>query len=120
MALYAYRDLLRSARIAFQGDARLLTGARSQARASYENNRQLRPSSDEAAVAIKHANDVAKLLRENVVQGMQVEGSSEQERYQLRIHEYTERGDNDSIKQGGRGMGASTLLGGCCGADTAR
>ncbi len=110
MALHAYRDLLRSARIAFRGtlspkpiavfrtlasitsspgyrrltclagDSRLLSGTISQARAGYESNRQLPPSSDEAAAAVKHASDVAKLLRENVVQGEKMDGEG-QERY---------------------------------------
>ena len=63
------------------GDARLLAGARSRARASYENHRQLSPSSEEAATAVKHAHDVAKLLKENVVQGVRAEGGEEKERY---------------------------------------
>jgi len=33
---------------------------------------------------------------------------------ELRIHDYTERGDNDTVKKGGKGMGAA-LMGGCCG-----
>lgn len=64
-----------------QGDSRLLSGAISQARAGYESNRQLPPSSDEAAAAVKHASDVAKMLRENVVQGEKMEEGQGQERY---------------------------------------
>lgn len=33
---------------------------------------------------------------------------------ELRIHDYTERGDNDTIKKGGKGMGAA-FMGECCG-----
>lgn len=33
---------------------------------------------------------------------------------ELRIHDYTERGDNDTVKNGSKGMGAA-LVGGCCG-----
>ena len=65
------------------GDSRLLSGALSQARAGYESNRELQPASDEAAAAVEHASDVARLLRENVVQGRKVEGE-EKERYRER------------------------------------
>ena len=65
------------------GDSRLLSGALSQARAGYELNRELQPASDEATAAVKHASDVARLLRENVVQGRKVEGE-EKERYRER------------------------------------
>ena len=34
---------------------------------------------------------------------------------ELRIHEYTERGDNDSVKQAGKGTIATPISGGCCG-----
>jgi len=43
------------------------------------------------------------VLRQNVVQGEQVEsaaGPGDEQRYKLRIHEHTERGDNDSIRKG--------------------
>jgi complex III assembly factor LYRM7 len=68
------------------------------------------------APAISHAEEVAKILRENVVQGKRVDRDGE-ERYSecffvhgygsesrglmrtgLRIHEHTERGDNDTVK----------------------
>ncbi|KAG6991044.1 mitochondrial zinc maintenance protein 1 [Physcia stellaris] len=111
IAIHAYRDLLRSARIAFQGDTRLLTGALSQARSAFEAGRSTSPSGPEFEAQLKHAGDVARLLRENVVQG----ASSGEDRYQLRIHEYTERGDNDSIKQAGKSTLATPMSGGCCG-----
>lgn len=63
------------------GDSRLLSGAISEARAGFEGNRQLPPSSNEANAALKHASDVAKLLRENVVQGRKMEGKMDEERY---------------------------------------
>ncbi|KAF2431211.1 hypothetical protein EJ08DRAFT_632506 [Tothia fuscella] len=108
MALAAYRHLLRSARIAFQGDLPTLTAARQSARDNFEQNRNLEPEASQTS--IKHAEDVAKILLENVVQGMKVEG--EESRFKLRIHEHTERGDNDSIKTAGKG-----LFGGkCCSA----
>lgn len=37
---------------------------------------------------------------------------------ELRIHDYTERGDNDTVKKGGKGMGAE-FMGGCCGGGAA-
>ncbi|KAI4249145.1 MAG: hypothetical protein L6R40_000603 [Gallowayella cf. fulva] len=69
MALSAYRNLLRSAKIAFQGDTRVLTSALVTARSNFESSRSLPPNSSEAQAAIAHAEDVAGILRKNVVQG---------------------------------------------------
>lgn len=75
MALAAYRHLLRATRIAFQGDFPLLHAARSQARAGFQSLSALDPSSEEAVKAIAHAEGVVDVLRHNVVQGKQTEGS---------------------------------------------
>lgn len=75
MALAAYRHLLRATRIAFQGDFPLLHAARSQARAGFQSLSSLDPSSEEAVKAIAHAEGVVDVLRHNVVQGKQTEGS---------------------------------------------
>ncbi|MCJ1305431.1 Mitochondrial zinc maintenance protein 1, mitochondrial [Hypocenomyce scalaris] len=105
MALAAYRHVLRSTRIAFQGlasqhtsprfpldsgsdihthiwilgDVRLLTAARHEARKDFDTNRSLSSSNPEAAAGIAHAEDVARILRQNVVQGEKV--SEEGEKY---------------------------------------
>lgn len=119
MALAAYRHLLRATRIAFQGiypsnnstgyqnartnlthagDIPTFQAARSAARDSFAQNRQLqRP---ESSASIQHAEDVAKILREQVIQGKAVEG--DKDRFKLRIHEHIERGDNESIKVAGK------------------
>ncbi|KAI4123846.1 MAG: hypothetical protein LQ347_005992 [Umbilicaria vellea] len=102
MALAAYRHVLRSTRIAFQEDIRLLAAARHEARKNFDTNRSLSSSSAQAAAGIAHAEDVARILRQNVVQGERVEEAGE--KYQLRIHEETERGDNDTVKTAGRGL----------------
>jgi len=94
MALAAYRHLLRSTRIAFQGVRPLLTAARQQARTGFLANASLRSEDPALAPAIAHAEEVAKILVENIVQG-KLEGGN---KYKLRIHEQTERGDNDTIK----------------------
>jgi len=107
MALAAYRHILRSTRIAFQGDIPTLTAARRAARDGFEQNRDLPP--EEKSKSIQYAEDVAKVLRENLVQGKAVEG--DESRYKLRIHEHIERGDNESIKTAGK----NTLAGvKCC------
>ncbi|KAI0427539.1 hypothetical protein F5Y09DRAFT_28124 [Xylaria sp. FL1042] len=105
-ALPAYRNLLRAARIAFQGDAPMLTAARQSIRQGFRANAALEPTSLEFPDAVKHAEDVAMILRQNVVQG-----KKEGDTYKLRIHEETERGDNESIKFPGTNLGAS---GKCC------
>ncbi|KAI5924615.1 hypothetical protein F4810DRAFT_664404 [Camillea tinctor] len=92
-AIPAYRNLLRAARIAFQGDNRVLTAARISIRDGFRANASLTPSDPNLPGAIKHAQEVASILRQNVVQG-KMEG----EAYKLRIHKDTERGDNDTIK----------------------
>ncbi|KAL5115750.1 Mitochondrial zinc maintenance protein 1, mitochondrial [Pleosporales sp. CAS-2024a] len=79
------------------GDMDTLFAARAEARKKFESNRSLAPGSDELSQQITHAQDVAKCLRENVVQG---QATDPQGPYKLRIHEHTERGDNDDIKKG--------------------
>ncbi|KAL2062157.1 hypothetical protein VTL71DRAFT_6423 [Oculimacula yallundae] len=94
MATSAYRSILRSARLAFEGDTHLLQAARNQARQTFQHNASMSLDDPAYAPAIAHAVEVAKILKENVVQGR----LGENDRYKLRIHEHTERGDNDTIK----------------------
>ncbi|KAG6009362.1 Mitochondrial zinc maintenance protein 1, mitochondrial [Claviceps maximensis] len=110
MALAAYRNLMRAARIAFQGDAPVLAAAQQQIRTGFRQQASLSASDSTTQNAIQHAQDVAQFLRANVVQGKRVDG--EKDMYRLRIHEHTERGDNDSIKVAGKGAIGG---GGCCG-----
>ncbi|KAI1077779.1 hypothetical protein F5B20DRAFT_252846 [Whalleya microplaca] len=93
MALPAYRNLLRAARTAFHGDERVFNAARSSIREGFRANAALAPTDPEVPGAIKHAEEIASILRQNIVQG-KMEG----DRYRLRIHEETERGDNDTVK----------------------
>ncbi|KAI2470704.1 hypothetical protein F4781DRAFT_166100 [Annulohypoxylon bovei var. microspora] len=93
MALPAYRGLLRAARIAFQGDERVLNAARSSIREGFLVNASLGQTNPELPSAIKHAEEIAAILRQNIVQG-----KKDGEIYKLRIHEDTERGDNDTVK----------------------
>ncbi|KAI1163848.1 hypothetical protein F5B18DRAFT_651174 [Nemania serpens] len=108
-ALPAYRNLLRAARLAFQGDGTMLTAARSSIREGFRANAALEPTSPEFPAAVKHAEEVATILRQNVVQGKREEGDL----YKLRIHEETERGDNDTVKFSGQTL--STAGGKRCG-----
>lgn len=94
MALAAYRHLLRSTQIAFQGDLPLLHAARREARNGFRKNSAMLLEDPALANAIAHAEEVAQILKQNVVQGKQ-EGDN---KYKLRIHEHTERGDNDTVK----------------------
>jgi complex III assembly factor LYRM7 len=112
----------------YAGDHSLLLSARHQARSSFALNTSLLTSSPEATAQITHAEDVAKILRQNVVQGQKLGGDGDKYRKfgygmsyddfslscaELRIHGETERGDNDSIKMAGKEVGA--YPGGCCG-----
>ncbi|KAG6355466.1 hypothetical protein INS49_003428 [Diaporthe citri] len=69
MALQAYRSLLRATRLTFRGDERLLTNARDQIRAGFREKAALSPSDPAVAPAVQHAQQIAAMLRENVVQG---------------------------------------------------
>ncbi|GAB0137843.1 hypothetical protein EsDP_00006096 [Epichloe bromicola] len=110
MALAAYRNLLRAARIAFQGDAPVLAAAQQQIRQEFGQKANMSSSEPMVQDAIQRAQEVAHFLKANVVQGKKMDG--EENMYQLRIHEHTERGDNDSIKVAGQGTLGG---GGCCG-----
>ncbi|MCJ1425851.1 Mitochondrial zinc maintenance protein 1, mitochondrial [Sticta canariensis] len=117
MALAAYRNLLRSTKIAFQGDSRVLHAARQSARQNFNEHRLLAPSSAEAEARIAHAEETALVLRRNVVQGERVDGTEagvgvDGGKYQLRIHSEIERGDNTTIKRGGGPKGQ--IIGECC------
>jgi complex III assembly factor LYRM7 len=72
---------LRSAVVAdiCKGDLNTLVAARHEARKNFENNRGLVPESEEYSKQITHAEDVAKFLRENVVQGQALD--KDQEKY---------------------------------------
>ena len=68
-----------------EGDIRTLLAARQNARDGFEKNRDLVPGSEEAAEKIHYANDVAKILRENVLQGRPVEGA--ENRYRTHVQD---------------------------------
>lgn len=74
----------------------MMHAARHQARGGFEKGRSLDPASKEATGAIEHAEGVVEVLTKNIVQGQQVEGRSDT--YKLNIHEHTERGENDTVK----------------------
>ncbi|KAJ5550600.1 Complex 1 LYR protein [Penicillium sp. DV-2018c] len=96
----AYRQLLRSTRIAFHNDLPVLAAARLEARNNFEKNR--RPAVD-TGMQINHAIEVANILRHNIVQGSRPQGD-ESAKWELNIHDEIERGDNDSIKVGGNNV----------------
>lgn len=58
------------------GDANVLSAARVEVRKNFETNRQLQTGSEELQKEIARANEVAKFLRENVVQGEATEGDN--------------------------------------------
>ncbi|EPQ66011.1 Bgt-3467 [Blumeria graminis f. sp. tritici] len=77
MALAAYRQLLRSIRIAFQDDITLLQASRMKARAEFDEKINLSIASPLYSTAITHALDVSRVLRENVVQGRRLKNDAE-------------------------------------------
>ncbi|KAI9652825.1 MAG: Mitochondrial zinc maintenance protein 1, mitochondrial [Alyxoria varia] len=77
----------------------MLNGARMKARRSFEESRNLQSDSEAVQQGVKHAEDVAKILRQNVVQGTK---AGEADQFKLRIHDDTERGDNENVKVAGQ------------------
>ncbi|WVO15781.1 hypothetical protein L204_103443 [Cryptococcus depauperatus] len=112
----AYREVLRSARITFQGDPARHHALLTALRATFSSptltpplppaseisapslsalpNAEENIGADEIVKRITEWKEVAKFLRNNVVQGVKTENGS----YKLRVHQHTELGDNASIK----------------------
>ncbi|TDL27589.1 hypothetical protein BD410DRAFT_825206 [Rickenella mellea] len=106
-ALSAYRNLLRAASDTFSGDGQVLQAFRAKVRAETIKGRvETDPVSYEANV--KHAQEVAAVLRRNVVQGVQVRSTAKSDDgkdvWRLRINEHTELGSNETIKQASCGL----------------
>ncbi|ODQ78457.1 hypothetical protein BABINDRAFT_162676 [Babjeviella inositovora NRRL Y-12698] len=88
-ALSAYRSAIRASKIAFNGDARMLQGARDAIRAGMAQE-----SKQPVEERIAHLEEVAKFVRQNIAQGI----PDETGRFTLNIHKDIELGDNDTIK----------------------
>jgi complex III assembly factor LYRM7 len=56
-----------------KGDSRTLLAARQSAREGFDLNRNLDPNDKAVTLGVQHALDVARLLRENIVQGKRAE-----------------------------------------------
>lgn len=67
--LATYRHLIRATGIAFKDDDTTLKSARKFARDRFRENKSLPAGSPQAAQGVEHAQGVATILRENVVQG---------------------------------------------------
>lgn len=69
--LSAYRYLLRSISLAFQGDTIVMTAAKKEARNRFDaGQKEVSPESPGAFAGIQEARDVGKFLRRNLVQGV--------------------------------------------------
>ena len=60
-------------------------------------------SSPEAEQKILEAEQVAVILRQNVVQGQKSDGEGEEQKYRIKIHKETETHDNDDRSMRGSG-----------------
>ncbi|KAE8349562.1 mitochondrial zinc maintenance protein 1, mitochondrial [Aspergillus coremiiformis] len=94
----AYRHLIRATRIAFHEDTRVLLAARQEARRKFDEHKRV---GIDTPMQINHAVEVANILKHNIVQGVREDGN-EAAKWELRIHDDIERGDNDSIKHAGK------------------
>ena len=61
------------------GDARILFAARSEARSKFESNRGSAFDSSATQQKIAEAEEVARILRQNIVQGEPIEGTKPEE-----------------------------------------
>ena len=59
------------------GDAPILSAAQAQIRNEFRQKASLDPSDDTVSAGIQHAEAVAKVLRENVVQGQKTQAGEE-------------------------------------------
>ncbi|KAE8377379.1 mitochondrial zinc maintenance protein 1, mitochondrial [Aspergillus bertholletiae] len=94
----AYRQLLRATRIAFHEDTRVLLAARQEARRKFDEHKRV---GIDTPMQINHAIEVASILKHNIVQGVKEE-DNEAGKWELRIHDDIERGDNDTVKHAGK------------------
>lgn len=74
-ALSAYRTLLRSIKLTFANDARMLTAAMTESRDIFRSRSHV--SGAEQDEHLKHAREIADVLRTNVVQGERISESEE-------------------------------------------
>ncbi|KTW30800.1 hypothetical protein T552_00512 [Pneumocystis carinii B80] len=93
--LSSYRNLLRAVNVAFKDDLQLLKTSKKQIRNTYYHDKDKNLSEEEIQKKIKHANDVASILRKNIVQG-RLNSSGH---YSLRIHHDTERTSSKIIEK---------------------
>ncbi|KAH3683562.1 hypothetical protein WICPIJ_005458 [Wickerhamomyces pijperi] len=109
--LRAYRDVLRAAKVAFNGDVKVLTAAREEIQRGFRNP-DLSLTEEER---LSHVEGVSKFLLSNIVQASK---EPEGAKYRLNIHEHTELGDNDTVfKNKGKQTlgGGNGQFAGCCG-----
>lgn len=71
--LSAYRYLLRSITIAFQGDVNTLSAAKKEARSRFGIGKKLSAESPQAWEGLTEARNVSRFLRQNLVQGVKDE-----------------------------------------------
>lgn len=113
-ALKAYREALRSTRIAFTNDIKTLNAARNQIRDEMKSPKSISNPKLDTVQRVELLEQVSKFLRHNVVQG--VKKNTVESRYTLNIHKETELGDNEEIKTKKSTLSAGAAAGGgCCG-----
>ncbi|ORX63064.1 hypothetical protein DM01DRAFT_1314804 [Hesseltinella vesiculosa] len=94
-AISAYRNLLKTQKQVFGNDLAAVEAARKETYARFMQNKN-EANTDVLEEKLALANQVATLLRRNVVQAESADGG---ELYKLHITKDTELGDNDSIKK---------------------
>jgi hypothetical protein len=67
----------------YTGDLPLLHAARAEARTNFRKNASLQPNDPAVAAAVQHAEEVAVILKQNVVQGKKLDGEGKEDRYSM-------------------------------------
>ncbi|CAO3610707.1 unnamed protein product [Cunninghamella blakesleeana] len=113
-AISAYRNLLKTQKQVFGSDTKAIIAAKKETYARFMQNKD-ETNTDVLEEKLNLANQVASLLKKNVIQAESNDGSN----FKLNITEDTELGDNDSIKKAKgshrKGKGKRKAVSSCCG-----
>ncbi|CAO3659588.1 unnamed protein product [Umbelopsis vinacea] len=116
VALKAYKNLLQAQKQTFGADLTALQAAHAKTYAEFTKSKE---ESDPKIIEEKIglANQVASILRSNIVQGVKKEDQKDVDVYELKFHSGIELGDNDSIRKakGSHRKSKKQQTSGCCG-----
>lgn len=116
-ALNAYRHCIRAINTVFQGDVKVLAGAKAKLRSEMQQSKSKEHPTMNVDQRITLLNQISKYLTCNLVQGVKNPGT---DRYMLRFRKETELGKNSDIKKPRSTLTAGEVQahGCCCGEES--